>query len=100
VQVDLYSGEMYPDERCGARETDAHLMRCPDEDRTRLLIDNVEELEKWMEMDDRIDPELMICIPKYILMQNDKPFSQLGYMSKKREILKWYHLVPCTLDIP
>jgi hypothetical protein len=44
VQVGLYSGEMYPDERypnCGARETDAHLMRCPDEDRTRLLINTV-----------------------------------------------------------
>jgi hypothetical protein len=54
VQVGLYSGEMYPDERCpncGARETHTHLMRCPDEDRTRLLIKNVAELEKWMETD-------------------------------------------------
>jgi hypothetical protein len=54
VQVGLYSGEMYPDERCpncGARETDAHLMQCLDEDRTCLLIKNVAELEKWMETD-------------------------------------------------
>jgi hypothetical protein len=62
VQVGLYSGEMYPDEQrlnCGARETDAHVMRCPDEDRTCLLIDNVEELEKRMETDGRTDPELI-----------------------------------------
>ncbi len=26
-------------------------------------------------------PELIYWIPKFILMQNDKPFSQLGYMS-------------------
>jgi hypothetical protein len=77
---------MYPDERCpncGARETDAHLMRCPDEDRTRLLIDTVEELEKWMETNGRTDPELIYWILKFILMQNNKPFSQLGYMSNK-----------------
>jgi hypothetical protein len=76
VQVGLYSGEMYPDEQCpncGTRETDAHLMRCPDEDRTCLLIDTVEELEKWIETDGRTDPELIYWIPKFILMQNNKP---------------------------
>ncbi len=81
---------MYPDERCpncGARETDAHLMQCPDEDRIRLLIDTVEELEKWMETDGRTDPELIYWIPKFILMQNNKPFSQLGYMSNKMRAL-------------
>jgi hypothetical protein len=90
VQVGLYSGEMYQDEQCpncGARETDAHLMQCPNKDRTRLLIKNLEELEKWMEMDGRTDPELIYWIPKYILMQNDKPFSQLGYMSQKMHAL-------------
>ena len=53
VQVGLYSGKMCPDERypnCGAREIDVHLMRCPDEDRNHLLIDTVEELEKWMRL--------------------------------------------------
>jgi hypothetical protein len=90
VQVGLYSGEMYPDEQCpncGARETDARLMRCPDEDRTRLLIKNVEELEKWMETDGRTDPELIYWIPKYLLMRNDKPFYQLGYMSQELHTL-------------
>jgi hypothetical protein len=86
VQVGLNSSEMYPDKQCpncGARETDAHLMQCLDKDRTGLLINNVEELEKWMETDGRTDPELTYWIPKYILMQNNKPFSQLGYMSNK-----------------
>jgi hypothetical protein len=44
VQVGLYSGKMYPDERCpncGTREIDAHLMRCLNEDRTCLLIETV-----------------------------------------------------------
>jgi hypothetical protein len=48
VQVGLYSGEEYPDKRCpncGARETDAHLMRCPDKDRTCLLVNTIEDLE-------------------------------------------------------
>ncbi len=91
VQVSLYSGKMYPDERCpncGARETDAHLMRCPDKDRTCLLIETVEELEKWMETDGRTDPKLIYWIPKFILMHDDKPFSQLGYMSDKMHALQ------------
>ncbi len=49
VQVGLYSGEPYLNERCPnckARETDTHLMHCPNKDRTRLLIKNVDELEK------------------------------------------------------
>jgi hypothetical protein len=58
-------------------------MQCPDKDRTRLLIENVEKLEKWMETDGRTDPELIYWIPKYTLIQNNKPFSQLGYMSNK-----------------
>jgi hypothetical protein len=84
VQVGLYSGEAYPDERCpncGAKETDAHLMRCSDEDCTRFLIDNVDKLTRWLETDGIKHPELLYWIPKYILMRNDKPFSQLGHMS-------------------
>ncbi len=81
---------MYLDERCpnyGAREIDAHLMRCSDEDRTHLLIDTVKELEKCMETNGRTDPKLIYWIPKLILMQNNKPFSQLGYMSNKMHTL-------------
>jgi hypothetical protein len=90
VQVGLYSGEAYLNERCPncrARETDAHLMRCPDKDRTGLLINNVEELEKWMETNNKTDPELIYWIPKYILMRNNKRFAQLGRMSQKMRAL-------------
>ena len=41
VQVGRYSGESLPDKRCpncGRQETAAHLMLCPDESRTCLLV--------------------------------------------------------------
>jgi hypothetical protein len=90
--VGLYSGEAYPDEQCpnyGARETNSHLMQCPDKNRTRLLINNVKELEKWMETDNKTDLELIYWIPKskYILMRNNKQFSQLGHMLQKMRTL-------------
>jgi hypothetical protein len=56
-------------------------MCCPNKDRTRLLIKNVDKLEKWMETDGRRDPELIYWIPKYILMRNYKPFPHMGHMS-------------------
>jgi hypothetical protein len=60
-------------------------MRCPGKDRTCLLIENVDKLEKWMETDKGMDPELIYWIPMYILMRNDKPF--LGHMSAKMQAL-------------
>jgi hypothetical protein len=53
--VGLYFDNKFPNEQCpncGARETDSHLIRCPNKDRTQLLIDTVEKLKKWMEMDE------------------------------------------------
>jgi len=49
VQVGRYSGIPRQDERCpncGRWETEAHLLLCPSEDRTQLLIDNADKLEK------------------------------------------------------
>jgi hypothetical protein len=40
-----------------------------------------------METDGRTNPELIYWIPKYILMQNNKQFTQLGYISKKKHAL-------------
>jgi hypothetical protein len=51
VQVGRFSGDSCPDKRCpscGRRETAMHLMLCPDEDRTKLLMETVDELTKWM----------------------------------------------------
>jgi hypothetical protein len=60
VQVGRYSGIPGQDERCpncGRWETAAHLLICPSEDRTQLLIDNADELEKWLEKDGSTDQE-------------------------------------------
>ncbi len=99
VQVGIYSGKACPDERCpncGQCKMAAHLVLCPNKDRTRLLVNNTEELSKWMEKDNITDPEIEYWIPKYILMQGDKPFSEMGYMSpimsslaKSQDLIGW-----------
>ncbi len=62
-------------------------MLCPDNDRTRLLIENVDKLSKWLDTNGRTDPELAYWIPKYFLMQGDKPFLTMEYMSPKLKAL-------------
>jgi len=85
VQVGRYSGEHQPDEKCpncGQRETAEHLMLCPDVNRTRLLKEQVTNLQEWMEKDDNTDPELAYWIPKYLLMRGTKPLAGMGDMSE------------------
>jgi hypothetical protein len=82
----MYSEEALPDERCpnsGRCKMVSHLILCPDDNRTRLPIEDVDELSKWLETDSQTDPELAYWIPKYILMRGDKPFLTMGYMSPK-----------------
>jgi hypothetical protein len=62
-------------------ETADHLLLCSNKDRTQLLIKNTDKSGKWLERDKNTDPELSYCIPKYILMRGDKPFTELGAMS-------------------
>jgi hypothetical protein len=50
-------------------------MLCSDNGRTRLLTENTDDLSRWLEKDDKMDPELAYWIPKYIHMRGDKPFS-------------------------
>ena len=72
VQVGRYAGEAQPDEscpNCGQREIAAHLMLCPDVDRSRLLKEQTNSLEEWLEKDDNTDPEIAYWIPKYVLMR-------------------------------
>ncbi len=52
-----------------------------------LLVDNVEELSKWLTTDNRTDPELTYWIPKYILMRGDTPFLTMEYLSPKLKAL-------------
>jgi hypothetical protein len=90
VQVGRYSGELLPDKRCpncGRWETAAHLMLCPDNGRTRFLVENVDELTTWMSQDNRTDQEILYWIPKYILMRGDKPLSTMGFMSPQVKAL-------------
>ncbi len=99
VKFGRYFGKLFPDERCpncGRRETAVHLMLCPDYDRTRLLIDNVDELTAWLAQDNKTNPEILYWIPKYILMQGDKPLSKMEFMSPqfkalaaKQDLIGW-----------
>ena len=61
VQVGRYGGEHQPDEKCpncGQREIAEHLMLCPNQDRTRLLTEQTENLEEWLYKDEKTEPEL------------------------------------------
>jgi hypothetical protein len=91
VQVELYLGTTLPDKRCpncGRRETADHLLLCPYKDRTQLLIKNTDKLGKWLERDKKYGSGVIIhWIPKYILMQGDKPFAELGAMSPRMKAL-------------
>ena len=62
-------------------------MLCPNDQHTRLLLENVDELTTWMSQEDRTDPEILYWIPKYILMRGDKPLSMMGFMSPQFKAL-------------
>ena len=66
---------------CGMKETAAHLCVCPNEDRTRLLKEMVEDFEKWMTKNDATNREIAYWVPKYILFRGTKKFEDLGPMS-------------------
>ncbi len=96
VQVGRYSGNACPDERCpncGQQETAMHIMLCPDEDCTKLLIKNVDNLTEWMARDNTTDLEILYRIPKYILMRVDKPLSEMGCMPPQ------FKALACSQDL-
>ena len=64
------------------RESAGHLCVCPDEDRTRLLKEMVEELEKWLNQHNNTNAEIAYWVPIYILYRGTKPFAELGPMSQ------------------
>jgi hypothetical protein len=90
VQVGLYLGTTLPAKRCpncSRRVMADHFLLCSNEDRTQLLIKNTDELERWLERDRITDPKISYWIPKYILMQGNKPFAELGEMSPPMKAL-------------
>ncbi len=52
-----------------------------------MLIDNADELGKWLEKDDSTDQELAYWIPKYILMRGDKPFEDMGMLNSRASVV-------------
>ena len=96
VQVAYYSGEKDQDGKplgdlgcpnCGERETAAHLCVCPSEDRTRLLVELTEELERWMVSGGKTNPEIAYWVPKYILFRGTRNFADMGMMSPSMRAL-------------
>ena len=84
VQIGYYSGDEDPDDRCpncGLREDASHLCVCKSPERTRLLHDNVSELEMWLHREGKTDPEVAYWIGKYIRGRGDVKFAELGQMS-------------------
>ena len=84
VQVGCFSGNSCLDKQCpncGCRETEMHLMLCPDIDCMKLLTKMADKLTKWMAQDDRTDPKILCWIPKFILMRGCKPLTKIGARS-------------------
>ena len=72
---------------CGCRETAAHILICPNKDKTCILTDTTGDLSKWLSQDGLTDLELAYWIPKYILMRGDNAFASLGTMSPRMRAL-------------
>ena len=90
VQVGKYSGQEYPDKKCptcGFRETAEHILTCPNEDSTRLLVETTEDLSTWLSQEHLTDLELAYYVPKYIMMRGNKPSASLGAMSPRMKAL-------------
>ena len=84
VQVGYYSGQIDGDvgcPDCGERETAAHLCICTNNDRTRLLVEMADDLERWLTKDHKTYSEIAYWVPKYILYRGTKKFADLGAMS-------------------
>jgi hypothetical protein len=90
VQVGRYSDHECPDKKCPTcrhRETAEHIFTCPNEDRTRLLVEMTEDHSMWLNQEHLTDPKLAYWIPKYIMMRGNKPFASLGAMSPRMKAL-------------
>ena len=67
LQVSYYrglKGKQAWSPNCGRTETAAHLCMCPSEDRTKLLMKSTEELQGWLNQDNKTMSELAYLIPK------------------------------------
>jgi hypothetical protein len=87
--VQMVRCRMADDSRCPScwkpRERADHLCKCPSEARTQLLESAVDGLCRWMESDDRTDPELCYWLPRYIRGRGALSFTELGTFSNRME---------------
>ena len=82
--------------KCGRTEMAAHLCLCPSKDRTKLFLESTDELQDWLDQDNKTERELAYWIPKYILMRGTKNMAEMGCMSpqmtslsKSQDIIGW-----------
>ena len=90
VQVGYYSGESEPDVKCpncGEREDAAHLCCCPDEDRTRLLCEDADELESWMNKGEKTHYEIAYWVPRWIKCRGVRKLQEMGAMTGEMTML-------------
>jgi len=73
------------DDRCPnclmGPERSTHLNCCPDEGRSLLFIEAVNELENWMIKHDKTDKELRYWLCKYLLFRGERTMCSLGSMT-------------------
>ena len=84
VQVGYYSGDPESDvacPNCGEREDETHLCQCPDEDRTKLLRKNTDDLESWLNKGGKTNCDVAHWTPKWIKCRGVKRLQDMGRMS-------------------
>ena len=90
VQVGYSSGDEDPDVKCPncvERENSAHLCSCPDEDRTRLICENAEDLESWMNKGGKTHYEITYWIPRWIKCRGVRKLQEMGSMTGEMMML-------------
>ena len=91
LQTARYAGDESINNSCpccrDSREDAAHILLCPDEDRTKLLQESTEALEKWMLTRGNTYAEIAYWVPKYILCRGTRRFQDLGVMSPEMRSL-------------
>ena len=60
---------------------------CPDEDRTRLIVDNTDDQEVWMNKGGKTHSEITYWIPRWIKCRGVRRLQDMGNMTGEMKIL-------------
>ena len=66
---------------CERTEMEAHLCLCLSEDRTKQILESTDELQDWLNEDNKTERELAYRIPKHTLTRGTKNMAEMGCMS-------------------